>query len=90
MQNIRLKSREEPLLIDGFQIPNTVERAIAPTAVALQPVRVEAMTVDDIRLELATIVIRLTDVPHCDFVTRIDLRDRQQDLRAEIAQRPRN
>ena len=46
------------------------------------------MTNDQIRQELSSIAITLTDLPEDDFSSRMDLRQRRQDLRDEIAQRP--
>lgn len=46
------------------------------------------MTNDQIREELSTIAISLTELPADDFAQRLTLRERRQVLRDEIQQRP--
>ena len=46
------------------------------------------MSSDDIRRELSSIAIQLTELPEDDFATRLDLRERQTVLREAVASRP--
>ncbi|MDJ0962502.1 MAG: hypothetical protein QNJ88_17775 [Acidimicrobiia bacterium] len=46
------------------------------------------MTNDQIRQELSSIAMQLTELPGDDFSTRSELRDRRLVLREEIARRP--
>ena len=46
------------------------------------------MSSDDIRRELSSIAIQLTELPEDDFATRLDLRERQTALRDAVASRP--
>jgi len=46
------------------------------------------MTNDEIRKELSAIAIELTERAEDDFASRVDLRERQRDLRDEVALRP--
>lgn len=46
------------------------------------------MTNEQIRVELSSIAMSLTDLPDDDFATRAELRDRRLALRNEVAKRP--
>ena len=46
------------------------------------------MSSDDIRKELSSIAIQLTELPDDAYAARLDLRERQQVLREEVAGRP--
>lgn len=48
------------------------------------------MTNDQIRKELSAIAIELTERAADDFASRIELRERQRELRGEVALRPLN
>ena len=46
------------------------------------------MSSDDIRVELSSIAIQLTELPDDAYAARLDLRERQKLLREEVAARP--
>ena len=90
MQNTQIALAPSHSVVTSIVIPEDRTPSADSCTEAVGPADVAELTLDEMRVELSTIITALIELPGDAFTARVDLRERQHELRHAVAQRLAN